>query len=79
LASQETFLQAWPALSERLEDGHALPGLDRRGERFVAAWPAHAAGRPYLEAVQALPPEVKDHGTAWLQAIVDETASWSEG
>lgn len=66
-------LSDWPALRARLTSAGDLPESPDRAA-FLAAWTA-AAPAAYLPRLQALPPDVKQAGTRWLQQIVDSASA----
>jgi UDP-N-acetylglucosamine/UDP-N-acetylgalactosamine diphosphorylase len=74
-ARQEAFAGGWPSLEAALRGGPPENAGAEARARFAAAWEKAAAGRPYLEAVRALPADARQDGTAWLQAIVDSVAN----
>jgi UDP-N-acetylglucosamine/UDP-N-acetylgalactosamine diphosphorylase len=74
LAGQEQFQRQWPALAAALQQPPVDElGAEARG-RVVAALLQKADGS-FVDAVRALPAEVRRDGTAWLQQIVDQTSS----
>lgn len=70
---QRRITQHWPALEEALDRGTDGAGTLAR-ESFLKAW-SQRSGEPYLKAVAGLSPEQRQHGVAWLQALVDVTAA----
>jgi hypothetical protein len=74
-AEQEKLMKQWPILESLLKTGPAEHvGVPHRDE-FLKAWEEIDARLAYPKAVGMLSPEARKAGTAWLQAIVDATAS----
>jgi hypothetical protein len=67
--AQQSLVKAWPKAKDAL--WAAALEVSAEQDAFLAAWQKHAVGRPHVEAVQALPLETKQQGTAWLQRYVD--------
>ncbi len=73
--SQRFFQESWPHLEVALvvEPEDSLGAQDR--DHFLAALPATLSASPsWPETVAAIPIEVREHGTTWLQAIVDSVS-----
>ena len=62
-----------------MEDALATPLKLKVGnhsrDAFLEAWQSIAQADSYIEAIQSLDAETKQHGSQWLQAIVDNTVS----
>lgn len=71
--AQAHLVQIWPKVQEALARGVEGAGLMER-DRFMNIIKAQS-GQPYLKAIAGLPPEARKMGTAWLQAVVDQTKS----
>lgn len=77
LAFQGEFIAGWDGMRAHLLHADlAQAGGDDR-DRFLAALPATT--QPHLAIIQALPPETKALGTAWLQAVAQAGAGGGGG
>jgi len=65
--------EKWPELHHVLSKGEGGGNLRRAGEDFVAMVQKEirAFGKDYLAVIQGLPGDTRDHGSRWLQGIVD--------
>ncbi len=75
---QESFLNQWPELKQRLQEGPPEnTGIEDR-DTFLAEWEAGDREKTHLDAVARVSPGSRSAGSRWLQSIVDFTASlWS--
>jgi UDP-N-acetylglucosamine/UDP-N-acetylgalactosamine diphosphorylase len=74
VAQKTELIERWPQIADRL----LCPAADFESgalrERFLsAAEKGRAPGADYLQGVSALSGQARKLGTAWLQAVVDET------
>lgn len=74
VAQQQALIDRWPEMEAALRAGPPPDLAARERDSFLAAWQQASSGDPYVKAVAALPPEAKQAGTAWLQAIVDSAS-----
>lgn len=70
---QTRLVASWPHVANMLDRAAEGAGAAHR-ETVMAAMAGHGA-MAYLKWVAGLSPEVRQAGTAWLQAIVDETVA----
>ena len=76
--NQLRFVEHWPAVAPRLALTSSADNRDPAQTAFLEAVREAACGA-YIDTIQALAPDVKKEGTAWLQGIVDSIASiWGE-
>ena len=73
---QQEWLHAhWPAMREALgRDTSDAAGAEQRDE-FISAWEAQPTAAGPAAALRQLPAEAKGNGTAWLRAVVEQTAA----
>jgi len=79
--NQRLFADQWPAIAKRLAlpDGDAVGAGTPGRDAFLLALQGRAGNGNYVETIQALPPETRAQGTAWLQSMVDSIgAEWGE-
>jgi len=80
LTNQRRFVEQWSSVAPRLglSANNSENGDIATRDAFLLA--IQTLGRnDYINAIQALPADVKSHGTAWLQSIVDSIESlWGE-
>ncbi len=72
---QEALRQRWPEIESKLRAGVPSNVGARERDAFLAAWEKLGGNTSPVEAVQALLPEAKQAGTAWLQSIVDSVSA----
>ena len=69
--SQRAFLEAWPAIHDRLH-GDLVSGVGEEARQvLLAALSATDTPGGWTDQVRSLPPAARQAGTAWLQAVVD--------
>ena len=74
-ARQRRLAERWPEMESRLLNGtdDSVGAAER--EAFLNMWEKIPAGVGHIEAVRALPPEARETGAKWLQAVVDAAQS----
>ena len=74
-AMQRALAGHWPEMEARLREGpDDSAGIAER-ETFLNAWEKIPTGGSHIENVRALPPEARETGAKWLQAIVDAASA----
>jgi bifunctional UDP-N-acetylglucosamine pyrophosphorylase/glucosamine-1-phosphate N-acetyltransferase len=73
-AQQQALIDRWPEIEGRLRADPAPETGSRERDTFLSIWERIDTATPYIEAVGSLPPEAKQAGTAWLQAVVDSVS-----
>jgi len=72
---QETFLDQWPELKQRLKDGPPENTGTKDRDTFLAEWEKRDREETHLDAVCKISSGGRSAGTRWLQSMVDFTAS----
>ncbi len=76
LAEKQALSDRWPAVAERLNKNTFSGDLMLRDRFLENLTPQiQRLGTDYLAVIQALPPEMVETGTSWLQGIVDAVVS----
>ena len=74
-ARQQTLVERWPEIEACLQKGpDDSIGASAR-EAFLDGWKKIPPDGGHIEAVRALPPEARETGAKWLQAIVDAASA----
>ena len=74
-ARQMALAGRWPEIEERLLKGAGDSAGDSWREAFLNVWEKIPISGNHIEAVRALPPDVRETGAKWLQAIVDAASA----
>lgn len=75
---QRALIERWPMLRDGLERLEREEGSLRDRDILLESFARQRAGTSYQDAVQALTPDARAAGTAWLQSLVDAAvALWS--
>ena len=72
---QKAFMAAWPGIAERIRKGPSDGAGAADRDRFLETLEKTDLTDAHTRAIGRLDPETKSKGSAWLQAVVDETAS----
>ncbi len=77
--NQRRFVKHWPDVAPRLALSAASADRDSAKKDAFLMAVREAANGSYIDTIQALPPDVRKQGTAWLQDITDSISSlWGE-
>jgi len=74
-ARQRALAGNWPEMEARLREGPDDSIGNTAREAFLNVWKTIPADENHIEAVRALPPDARETGTKWLQAIVDAASA----
>ena len=74
-ALQRAFSERWTEIEARLLRGPDDSDGNTAREAFLNVWEKIPAGGGHIEAVRALPTDVRGTGAKWLQSIVDRSAA----
>ena len=74
-AQQQALIERWPDMEKALKAGPSESSGASDRDRFLAAWEQADLSKGHTQAVESLPSDARKAGAAWLQAVVDSTAS----
>jgi hypothetical protein len=74
-ADQKVFMAAWPGIAEHIRKGPSDEAGAADRDRFLETLEKSALSPDHTRAIGMWDQETKKAGSAWLQAVVDETAA----
>lgn len=72
---QRRVIAGWPRIRESLLRAFQEDHASTERDVFLGAFEKAGGGGTFLGAVKALPPQARQQGTRWLQAVVDRVVS----